>query len=276
MRSTFQLIWLSSTSSLDGHPLLHRLSRVRCPQPWPRPTTARSRRRCGAAETASAALSAPSHPAPATPGSRLLHKPARRSLRLAVCRAPRESLPTASLLVAASASGQHGSAAHSTARSSAVAARSPERTSPTACPPSCTAHPVAHTSSRETYPTNVALLRTPPAARDRGGADPARTCGRPDRSSQLHRRGLSMQWSTHCAVHPLASSPTTLLLSAVGTCRPLKPSRFHRTARCCFRLPGPGLLTGSPARARTPPRHSLHWMMMLAWPLQVRTSLVCG
>ena len=53
----------------------------------------------GAAETATATRAAPSHPAPATPGSRLLHKPSRRSLRRAVWRNPK-SLPTASLLVA--------------------------------------------------------------------------------------------------------------------------------------------------------------------------------
>ena len=50
---------------------LHHLSRVRCPQPWPRPTTARSRRRSSGDDIHSAA---PSHPAPATPGFRLLHK----------------------------------------------------------------------------------------------------------------------------------------------------------------------------------------------------------
>ena len=96
---------------------------VRCPQPWPRPTSHVPDG--GAAETASAARAVPSHPAPATPGSRLLSQPARRSLRRAVWRNPK-SLPTACLLVASErirAARQHGTC---TARSSAMAACSPE------------------------------------------------------------------------------------------------------------------------------------------------------
>mmetsp|Transcript_43717 Transcript_43717/g.92990 ORF Transcript_43717/g.92990 Transcript_43717/m.92990 type:complete len:238 (+) Transcript_43717:142-855(+) len=138
----------------DGGSLLHRLYRVRCPQPWPRPTTALSRRR----SSGDGVRSALCHIAPGSsdPGSRLLHKPARRSLRRAVWRAPRESLPTASLLVAASESRQHGSTAHSTAGSSAMAACSPSSpSSQPACPPSCTAPCGAHIP-RDTNPTDVA------------------------------------------------------------------------------------------------------------------------
>ena len=72
--------------------LLHRLSRVRCPQPWPRPTSHVPDGDAGAAETASAALfhrirlSSPAGSLPTPP------QPARRSLRRAVWRNPK-SLP---------------------------------------------------------------------------------------------------------------------------------------------------------------------------------------
>eukprot|EP00966_Prymnesium_polylepis_P147011 3395486-Prymnesium_polylepis.1 len=97
-------------------------------------------------------------------------------------------------------------------------------------------------------PTGVALLRTPPAARDRGGAGPARTCGRPDRSSRLP----SMQWGAHCAAHPLASSPTHLPPSAAGTCRPLKPLPLPPHGPLL--LPSPR--TGAPCRLSCPRAHA--------------------
>ena len=126
----------------------------------------------GAAETASAALSAPSHPAPATPGSRLLHK-----LHAAACAVlcgghQERACPQPLCSWRACESGQHSSTAHSTARSS-VAASSPERTSPTARLPSCTAPPAPHTSSRDMSITGVAAscrcahARTPSCTRPR-------------------------------------------------------------------------------------------------------------
>jgi len=102
---------------------------VRCPYPWPRPTTTRSRRRCGSSGDGVRSAAPPS-------GSRLLHKPARRSLRRAVWRAPR-ACPQPLCSWRASESGQRDSTAHSTARSSAMAACSPERALPTARPPWC-------------------------------------------------------------------------------------------------------------------------------------------
>ena len=99
----------------------------------------------------------------------------------------------------ASESGQYGSIAHSTARSSAMAACSPSSPSSLpAHPPSCTAHPVPHTSSRDTSPTDVGAglpLRTPapPAIRGRGGTHAARVCQQGD--PQLSTREISLQVS---------------------------------------------------------------------------------
>jgi len=160
--------------------------------------------------------------------SRLLHKPARRSLRRAVWRNPRESLPTASVVVAASESGQHGSTAHSTACSSAVDACSPERTfltsRPPARPPFCTAHPVAHPSSRDTSPHGRRCCmplrtHTPPTARGHGGA------GMQAQASgmllllcrTLWRRSL-VQLQPHPPIRRITAALTTSPHTRTGSC----------------------------------------------------------
>ena len=157
---------------------------------------------------------APSHPAPATPGSRLLHKPARRSLRRAVWRNPK-SLPTASVLVASvriRAARQHGSTAARRAPPRWLRAPSALHPLP-ARPPSCTTHPAAHTSSRE---------RCPHGCRS---AAHASSCTRPWwRGSRTHMRTPrpllpvalnAVERTLRCT--PPCISPTPLLPSAVGT-----------------------------------------------------------
>lgn len=109
----------------------------------------------GGAETASAARAAPSHPAPATPApdsSTNLHAAACAVL----CGGTPRVYPHPLWSWRASesrAARQHGT---HTARSSSVAACCPERAFLAARPPSCTAHPVAHTSPETQAPTGVA------------------------------------------------------------------------------------------------------------------------
>ena len=99
--------------------------------------------------------------------SRLFHKPARHSLRCGGHPGTkRESLPTASVVVVACESGQRDSTAR-TWRAPPWLRAPPS--APTARPPSCTAHPAAHTSSRDTSPHGCRCIvplrtHTPPAA----------------------------------------------------------------------------------------------------------------
>ena len=94
---------------------------------------------------------------------------ARRSLRRAVWRNPK-SVPTASVVVASERIPGSTAARHA---HSAVLLRGcmPPRARLTHCPPALLhgAPCGAHTLQRHEY-TDVALLRTPPAARNRGGA----------------------------------------------------------------------------------------------------------
>ena len=169
---------------------------VRCPQPWPRPPRT-APRQCGAAETVFAARAAPSHPAPASPApSRSFTSCTPQPAPCSVAE-PKSGAP-ASVLVAASEFGQHGSTSMVTAHSSTVAACSPERTLSTACPPSYTADSVAHTSSRDTCPTGVAAglplrMHKPLAPRGSSGAGPARACGRDGSLLQLQAASRRQQ-----------------------------------------------------------------------------------
>ena len=131
---------------------------MRCPQPWPRPTT--TLHHGGAAEIASAAHTAPSHTAPTHPvpvAGLLVHclpQPAPG------CAAQPNSLPPpppSSLLVAARGSGaaplQH---IMHTARSSAVTAHSTRVHLPRSPPP----HPLArHTLRHTTLETQARWCR---------------------------------------------------------------------------------------------------------------------
>jgi hypothetical protein len=93
----------------------------------------------------------------------------------------------------------------------AMAACSPEHTLPTARPPSCMAHPVAHTSSRDTSPTAVAAelpLRTHPP--------PPSACMQAQTSGMLlllcrtlWRRSLVQLHNPHPPIHRIAAAPTT-------------------------------------------------------------------
>ena len=125
------------------------ISRVRCPQPWPRPTTTRSRRRSSGDGIRSARCSIA--PGSSDPGSRLLHNPARRSLRRAVWRNPK-SVPTASLLVASERIPGSTAARHAHGALLLRGRMPPELASPTARLPSCTAHPAAHPSPETRAP----------------------------------------------------------------------------------------------------------------------------
>ena len=129
----------------------------------------------GATETASAARAAPPHPAPATPALSRSSHTARHSLCRVVWRNP-NSLPAASAVVASErirAARQHGSAAHSSVRAPQrwLHALPSAPSSQPARPPSCTAHPVAHTSP-ETRATRVSLPHAAAHAR-------ASSCTRP-------------------------------------------------------------------------------------------------
>ena len=85
-------------------------------------------------------------------GSRLLHN-LHAAACVVLCGGTPRACPQPLCSWAASESGQHGSIAHSTARSFAMAACSPSSpSSQPARPPFCTAHPAAHTSSRDTSP----------------------------------------------------------------------------------------------------------------------------
>jgi len=160
------------------------------------------------------------------------------------CVAEPKSLPTASVVVVASESGQHGRTAARHAHGALLRSGCvlPKRTFLAARPPSGTAHPVAHTSpetraSRLSLPRAVVHARAFPAAHGRGGAGPACACGRPDPSSQLHRRGLSMQCSAHCAAL-LASAIALPVPSSAAVCRHLTHTSIlpPRPTYCLFRL----------------------------------------
>ena len=140
----------------------------------------------------------------------LLSQPAHHSLRRAVWRNPK-SVPTASVVVAASESGQHGSTAHSTARSSSVTACSPSSPPPLpARPPSCTAHPAAHTSSRDTSPPTGVAAGLPAAHAHDFGCSRPRWRGPSMRIRTARMPGSCTAVESHCsAAHTLgASAPT--------------------------------------------------------------------
>ena len=165
---------------------------------------ARSRRRCRAAETASAARAAPSHPAPATPGSRLLHKPARRSLRRAVWRNPRVCpQPLWSWWRANPGSTAARQPGMRTARSSAVAA----------CSPSARSSQPARPLARRT------LWRIP---RDTSPTDVAAACRCARTRLQLH---TTTMWRASCV---RTDTPCILVLRATLSSPP--PTDYHRNS----------------------------------------------
>ena len=209
------------------------------------PTSHFPRGDSGAAEMASAARAAPSIrlqrtrlPTPS--------QTARRCLCRAVWRAPRESLPTASVVVVAceSTGRPHGSTVHV----HGVLLRSilPERTILAARLPR---GPCAHIPHRETSPT--AVVATYRCARTRFQLHEAAVAWVPHAKrtprllGKLHRHGISWQWSAPCAT-PIASATGR---SLVG-CHPLpcaNPGCRGRTARARRTRP---LLIHSPTPKR--------------------------
>ena len=125
---------------------------------------------------ASAALSAPSQPAPATPRLPTPPQTARRSLRRAVWRNPK-SLPPSLCVRGERANPGSTAARHAHGiRSRCVL---PDRTSPTACPPPCTLGAPCATSPQRHEPHGCRCImplrtHTHSAARGPGGASPIR------------------------------------------------------------------------------------------------------
>ena len=140
----------------------------------------------GGAEMASAALSAPSQPAPATPRLPTPPQTARRSLRRAVWRNPKQELATQSLCSwRASESGQHGStAAQHIARCALLSdgcmlsrARLPHSlpARPLARHTLWRTHPQRHKPPRLSLPRAAALSRTSACTLLRGATRIARS-----------------------------------------------------------------------------------------------------